>query len=170
MVGRDASLGAGRRLIPLMRIRIVAVGRGKRDPTAPLFERYVERLPWPIEVKEVEARGRSNAGERRDRERRLIGDAWPDGGLAIALDRRGESLTSEDFAARLREWRNRAVPEIVFLVGGADGLGDAVLKRADAVVSFGAMTWPHMLARVMLAEQLYRASTIHSGHPYHRSR
>lgn len=153
-----------------MRIRIIAVGRGKRDPTAPLFERYVERLPWPVEVKEVEARGRSTAGERRDRERRLIDAAWPDAGLAVALDRRGESLSSEDFAARVEDWRRRAVPEIAFLVGGADGLDAAVLKRADAVVSFGAMTWPHMLARVMLVEQLYRAAAIHSGHPYHRSR
>lgn len=153
-----------------MRIRIIAVGRGKRDPTAPLFEQYVKRLPWQIDVKEVQAHGRLSASERRDRQCKLIGDAWPGAGLTIALDRCGEPLTSEEFAAKLQDWQNQAIPEIAFLIGGADGLDDAILKRADVIVSFGAMTWPHMLVRVMLTEQLYRASTIHSGHPYHRSR
>ncbi len=151
-----------------MRIRIIAAGRGKRDLAAPLFEEYVKRLPWRVDVTEVEARGRLSAPERRKRERRLMDDAWPGAGLAVALDRRGRSLTSEAFAAELQAWQDRAVPEVAFLIGGADGLDGAVLTRADAVVSLGAMTWPHMLARAMLAEQLYRASAIRSGHPYHR--
>ncbi|MBH62492.1 MAG: 23S rRNA (pseudouridine(1915)-N(3))-methyltransferase RlmH [Alphaproteobacteria bacterium] len=151
-----------------MRVLIIAVGRGKRNPSASLFEDYVKRLPWRTELKEIETRGRISAGERQDREGKLVLDALPGSGLIVALDRSGKSLTSEAFAVKLQDWQNRSLPVVSFLIGGADGLANSILQRSDEVLSFGAMTWPHMLARVMLAEQLYRASTILSGHPYHR--
>ena len=151
-----------------MRVLILAVGRGKREPTAPLIEDYLKRLSWRTEIKEVELRGRMSSGERRTREGKLMLDALPAAGLTVALDPGGRSLTSEGFAKRLQEWQNRAVPVLSFLIGGADGFEKSMLKRCDDIVSLGAMTWPHMLARVMLVEQLYRASTIISGHPYHR--
>ena len=152
-----------------MRVLIIAVGRGKRDPTAPLIEDYLKRLPWQAEVKEVEVRGRLSAGERRTRESKLLLEALPGSGLTVALDRSGKSVSSEDMAKRVQDWQNRALPVISFLIGGADGFEKSILDRSDEVLSLGAMTWPHMLARVMLAEQLYRASTILSGHPYHRA-
>ena len=151
-----------------MRIQIIAVGRVKRDPTGALFKDYAKRLPWPANVKEVETRGRLSPSERRDRESKLLLEALPASGIAVALDGRGETLTSEKFAERLRNWQDRALPQISFLIGGADGLEERVLDHADVVLSLGAMTWPHMLVRVMLVEQLYRASTILAGHPYHR--
>jgi 23S rRNA (pseudouridine1915-N3)-methyltransferase len=152
-----------------MRVLIIAVGRGKRDPTAPLIEEYLKRLPWRTEFKEVEVRGRMNAGERQARECKLLLEALPESGLTVALDRSGKSVTSEGFAKRLQEWQNRALPIITFLIGGADGFEKSILERSNEIISLGAMTWPHMLVRVMLAEQLYRASSILSGHPYHRA-
>ena len=151
-----------------MRVLIIAVGRGRRDLCTPLFAEYVKRLPWRTELKEVKAQGRVSAGERLDQEGKLVLDALPDSGLIAALDRGGKSLTSEAFAGKLQDWQNRSIPIITFLIGGANGFSHSVLQRSDEVMAFGNMTWPHMLARVMLAEQLYRASTILSGHPYHR--
>ena len=93
----------------------------------------------------------------------------PKQAVLVALDARGQSLTSEAFAARLAKWRDGSAGDLAFVIGGADGLEPALVKRADLVLSLGAMTWPHMLARAMLAEQLYRAATILQGHPYHRA-
>ena len=95
--------------------------------------------------------------------------AVPDGARIVALDERGKSQTSEAFAKRLGIWRDDGVRAVAFLIGGADGLDESLRKRADMVVSFGALTWPHMLVRALLAEQLYRAHTILTGHPYHRA-
>ena len=151
-----------------MRILIIAVGRARRDPTGTLFDAYAKRLPWPIDVKEVEVRGKHGQRERRNRESRLLLEAAPKTGITVALDRSGKSLTSEGFAKHLKNWRDESVSHVAFFIGGAEGVDDQVLARADLVVSLGAMTWPHMLVRVMLVEQLYRASTILAGHPYHR--
>jgi 23S rRNA (pseudouridine1915-N3)-methyltransferase len=87
----------------------------------------------------------------------------------VALDRRGKVLDSEGFARRLQRWRDDSVNDVAFLIGGADGHGDALLKKAALILSFGAMTWPHLLARAMLAEQIYRAQQLLAGHPYHRA-
>lgn len=92
----------------------------------------------------------------------------PPGVRIVALDERGQAWTSRAFADRLAAWRDAGAPGLAFAIGGADGLGGAVIERADAVLSLGAMTWPHFLARVMLLEQLYRAQQILAGHPYHR--
>lgn len=102
------------------------------------------------------------------REAELILAAVPPGALLVALDERGRPWSSRELAERLAAWRDRGVTTLAFAIGGADGLGPAVIERADAVVSLGAMTWPHLLVRSLLLEQLYRAQQILAGHPYHR--
>ncbi len=103
------------------------------------------------------------------REGELLLDSVPPGAATVALDRRGKMLDSQAFADRLARWRDTSISDIAFLVGGAEGHGEALLSQADLVVSFGAMTWPHLLARAMLAEQIYRAQQLLAGHPYHRA-
>jgi len=102
------------------------------------------------------------------REAELILAAVPPGALLVALDERGRPWSSRELAERLAAWRDRGVTTLAFAIGGADGLGPAVIERADAVVSLGAMTWQHLLVRSLLLEQLYRAQQILAGHPYHR--
>jgi 23S rRNA (pseudouridine1915-N3)-methyltransferase len=108
------------------------------------------------------------AAELKRREAELILRAVAAGSRLVALDARGQQWTSGDFAQRIAAWRDAGTPALAFAIGGADGLGEAVITRADAVLSLGAMTWPHLLARVMLLEQLYRGQQILAGHPYHR--
>ncbi len=149
-----------------MRLVVAAVGRGREDPAQRLFEDYRTRLPWPLELREVRAGGGGEAGREREAAALLKGlsaDAH-----IVALDGAGKALTSEEFAARLANIRDDGTAVLAFLIGGADGHGEAVLARADMVLSLGPMTWPHLLVRAMLAEQLWRAASILSGHPYHR--
>lgn len=150
-----------------MRICLAAVGRLRRGPMRELVDTYLRRLPWTVIEREVEARGTPSADTRR-REGELLLAALPPAVRLVVLDAAGEDLTSEAFAARLGHWRDAGTPIVGFAIGGAEGLDDPVLQRADLTVAFGRMTWPHQLVRVMLAEQLYRAATILSGHPYHR--
>ena len=102
------------------------------------------------------------------REAELLSAALPDGATVVAMDERGKSLASPDFAARLGAWRDDGVRDLAFLIGGADGLAEEVRKRADLVLSLGKQTWPHQLVPALLAEQLYRGHAILTGHPYHR--
>ncbi|WP_273503323.1 23S rRNA (pseudouridine(1915)-N(3))-methyltransferase RlmH [Paracoccus sphaerophysae] len=156
-----------------MRIRIAAVGRmAARSPEALLVEDYLTRFAQtgralglgPATVAEVEDR----RGGGKPAEAALLSRQVPDGAAIIALDERGRTLSSPDFAVALARFRDQGRPEAVCLIGGADGLDPALRDRANLVMSFGAMVWPHMLVRVMLAEQLYRAATILAGGPYHR--
>lgn len=151
-----------------MRILVAAVGRAKRGPAQELYRIYAGRLAWKIELKEVEERRRLPAAEMKVREGRLLLDAIPGDAAVVALDESGRSLDSEGFAGKLADWRDQGRRTVAFVIGGPDGLDGRVLFRADLVLSLGPMTWPHMLVRGMLAEQLYRAQTILSGHPYHR--
>lgn len=149
-----------------MRLVVAAVGRGRDDPAQQLFENYRHRLPWPLELREVRAGGGGDAG--REREAAALLKGLPEGAYIVALDGTGKALTSEAFAARLARIRDDSVAVVAFLIGGADGHGAPALARADLVFSLGPMTWPHLLVRAMLAEQLWRAASILSGHPYHR--
>jgi 23S rRNA (pseudouridine1915-N3)-methyltransferase len=151
-----------------MRLTIAAVGRGRASPEAALYEHYASRIAWPLSLKEVEDRRPLPVPDRLAREAALLHAAIPRGARVIALDRNGTGLNSEAFATLLRNWRDGGVGDVAFLIGGAEGLDGTVLREADLVVSFGAATWPHLLARVLLAEQLYRAQQIMAGHPYHR--
>lgn len=157
----------------MMRVRIAAVGRlSSRAPEAALIEDYLTRFTQtgrslglgPAAVAEVEDR----KGGGKPAEAALLLRQIPDGAAVIALDERGRTLNSPQFAEALGRFRDQGRPDAVCLIGGADGLDPQLRDRADLVISFGAMVWPHMLVRVMLAEQLYRAATILAGGPYHR--
>ena len=124
-------------------------------------------MPAPAIV-ELEEKRRLPAAELKMREAELMLAAVPAEARLVALDQRGKEWSSLDLADRLRAWRDGGAGALAFAIGGAEGLGAAVIERADAVLSLGAMTWPHLLARCMLLEQLYRAQQILSGHPYHR--
>jgi len=148
-------------------MHLIAIGRLREGPEAALFERYSVRLRPRLTVAEL-AEERGSVGVIKRREGVALLAALPKEAFAVALDQGGEALASEAFAARLQQWLMLSRP-VCFLIGGAEGLDAPVIARADAVLSFGAMTWPHLLVRGMLAEQLYRAQAIAQGHPYHRA-
>lgn len=159
-----------------MLIALAAIGRLKSGPERELVQRYLERARASgralglsgFEVSEyAEARSRSDAERQREEAQLLLKNRAP-GGLLVALDEKGKSLSSETFADWIGRERDRGTAAIHFVLGGADGLAPEVRKDADLVLSFSPLTWPHQLARILLAEQLYRATTILSGHPYHR--
>jgi len=155
-----------------MRIAIAAVGKWKAGPERALFEEYKKRLKWPVTLKEVEERRPLPASQLKSREAELLLDAVPGKAgsrLLIALDERGKTLSSGALAKQIAAWQQRGIGELAFAIGGADGLDDGLRAQAGMLLSLGAMTWPHMLVRVMLIEQLYRAQQILAGHPYHRA-
>ena len=152
-----------------MRLHVVAVGRLKTGPHADLARHYADRLKWPLSIREVEERRKLSPAELMEREGALLLSAVPPGALVVALDEEGTPLTSDDFAQRLQHWRSEGVGDVAFLIGGAEGLSAAVREKARFRLSLGAMTWPHLLVRGMLFEQLYRAQQILAGHPYHRA-
>lgn len=150
-----------------MRLLLLAVGRAKGSPEQALFEHYKKRLPWPIDVVEVEEKRPIQGPERKAREAELLLAKLPKNVFLAALDPRGEALSSEALADRFLRWQGLG-RDLAFVIGGADGLDEAVLSRAEARLSLGAMVWPHLLVRTLLAEQLWRAHSINTGHPYHR--
>ncbi len=159
-----------------MRLTLVAVGRARvgarGSALQQLYDDYAERLtkgPWgALRLKEVEERRVAASGERPAREAALIRQALPAGAYRIVLDERGRTLGSRDFAGHLQGVADSGRAELAFVIGGADGLDPGLRQEADLLLSLGAMTWPHLLVRVLLAEQLFRAQSILSGHPYHR--
>jgi len=153
---------------PPVRILIAAAGRARPGPEAALFDHFARRLTTPITVREVEEKRQLPVAERRRSEGRKLLACVPDGAAVVALDERGKALDSPGLATQLVGWREGGTRDVAFLIGGADGHDAAVKKCADLVLSLGAMTWPHLLVRAMLCEQLYRAQTIITGHPYHR--
>lgn len=152
-----------------MRLTLACIGRAGRGPERDLYEHYAGRIRWPLTLRELEEKKKLPRAELIRREGELLLGAVPDNATLVALDRRGKVLDSEAFAQRLSRWRDDGVPDIAFLIGGADGHGEPLLQRASLILSFGAMTWPHLLARAMLAEQIYRAQQLLAGHPYHRA-
>lgn len=153
---------------PPIRLYILAVGRLRRGPLYELQALYAARILPPPTIIEVEEKRRLPAAELKRREAELVLAALPSGARLIALDERGSAWSSLELADHLRDWRDAGAAAVAFAIGGADGLGSAVIERADVVLSLGPMTWPHLLARGMLLEQLYRAQQILAGHPYHR--
>ena len=151
-----------------MQITVAAVGRARAGPERDIYDDYVRRSSWPIVLKEVEEPRKLAPGARMASEAQKLLSAIPETAKVIALDERGKSLTSRQLAQLLGRWRDEGERDVAFLIGGADGLDKSLRGSADLVLSFGALTWPHMLVRPLLAEQLYRAQSILSGHPYHR--
>ena len=152
-----------------MKLTIAAIGRAGRGPERDLYEHYAGRIRWPLTLRELEEKRKLSPPEMIKREGELLLGVVPPKAVLVALDRRGRTLDSEAFADRMRRWRDDSVSDLAFLIGGADGHGEPLLGRCALVVSFGAMTWPHLLARAMLAEQIYRAQQLLAGHPYHRA-
>ena len=160
-----------------MRIVLICVGRLKAGPERELFARYFKRLTDTargvgiagVDLREVDESRARRREDRREEEAASIIAAAPSGASLIALDERGNSPTSEEWADDIRRARDAAQAFYAVVVGGPDGLSTSLRAKARRVVSFGAMTWPHQLARVMASEQLYRALSILSGHPYHRA-
>ena len=156
-----------------MRVHICAVGRLRAGPELALIEDYLTRFDrtgralglGPATLHEVE----DKKGGGMAAEAALLERALPRNGTLVALDERGKTLTSPDFARKLAAWRDDGCSDLAFVIGGADGIAPDLRKKADFSLSFGQMVWPHMLARLMLTEQLYRAATILAGTPYHRS-
>jgi 23S rRNA (pseudouridine1915-N3)-methyltransferase len=151
-----------------VRLTIAAIGRAPRGPERDLYEHYAGRIRWPLTLRELEERRKLPPIELIRREGELLLAAAPRKSLLVALDRRGKALESEAFSRHVARWRDGAA-DVAFLIGGADGHGESLLKQASLVLSFGIMTWPHLLARAMLAEQIYRAQQLLAGHPYHRA-
>ncbi|NGQ90177.1 23S rRNA (pseudouridine(1915)-N(3))-methyltransferase RlmH [Rhodobacter sp. HX-7-19] len=155
-----------------MRVHLCAVGRMRAGPERYLVDDYVTRFDrtgralglGPLSEHEVEDR----KGGGMEAEAELLSRAIPGGALVVTMDERGKSLSSPEFSAELARWRDAGRQDVAFVIGGADGIAPSLRSRADFSISFGRMVWPHMLVRVMLAEQLYRAATILAGGPYHR--
>ncbi len=156
-----------------MRVHLCAVGRMRAGPERQLVDDYMTRFDrsgralglGPLSEHEVE----DKRGGGMEAEAELLTRAVPGGALLAVLDERGRVLSSPDFADQLAKWRDAGRQDVAFVIGGADGIAPDLRNRADFALSFGAMVWPHMLVRVMLAEQLYRAATILGGGPYHRA-
>ncbi|MFQ5954539.1 MAG: 23S rRNA (pseudouridine(1915)-N(3))-methyltransferase RlmH [Kiloniellales bacterium] len=151
-----------------MRIVIAAVGRARAGPTRELFEHYRRRIGWPVALKEVEERRPLPPDRLKRREAELLQAAVPKGARLVALDEAGKALTSAQFADLIGRWRDDGARDLAFVIGGAEGLDERLRGRADLILRLGRMTWPHLLVRALLAEQLYRAQQILAGHPYHR--
>ena len=139
-----------------MLLHLIVRGKIGRGPEAELVDRYLKRIAWPVKVTELPESGGKEPLPAAT------------GSVTILLDEKGENLGSLAFARRLEGWRDEGRREARFLIGGADGFGDAERSQADLLLSFGKATWPHLLARAMLAEQLFRATSILANHPYHR--
>lgn len=152
-----------------MRIVIGAVGRMRAGPMRTLMETYLGRMTsLPVDVREVVPRGNLPAPKLKVAEAGLLLQALPESGPLVAMDERGDDLSSQALASLLAGWRDEGHSACGFAIGGADGLDASLRQRAAKTIRFGRATWPHMLVRVMLAEQLYRSQQILAGHPYHR--
>ena len=145
-----------------MRITLLAVGKMKASPERDLVKRYETRLTWPLKVIEV-------AQSDKTSEAKALLSKLPSQAMCLVLDERGQTLSSDKLAEQIGRWQSEGHSDLACVIGGADGLSHEVRDRADFTLAFGPATWPHMLVRPMLLEQLYRAQSILAGHPYHRA-
>lgn len=160
-----------------MRVVVIAVGRLKSGPERELVDRYGQRFLdlsrrlgfRGLDIHEVPESRAQETPVRMAEEAAAIARLIPDDAVAIALDEKGKTLTSTAFAEQLGRWRDESTANIVFVIGGADGLSPELRRRLQMTLAFGSATWPHQLVRIMLLEQIYRAATILAGHPYHRA-
>jgi 23S rRNA (pseudouridine1915-N3)-methyltransferase len=175
--GADANRQRGVLTCAPMRIVVIAVGRLKQGPERELAERYRERFDdlgrrlgfRGLDIREIAESRAREADARIAEEASAILAAVPDNAVLVALDEHGQSIDSSAFARQIGHWRDHAVANTTFVIGGADGLSPELQGKAKLRVAFGAATWPHQMVRVLLLEQLYRAATILAGHPYHRA-
>jgi 23S rRNA (pseudouridine1915-N3)-methyltransferase len=160
-----------------MRLLVIAIGRLKQGPERELAERYRERFDdlgrnlgfRGLTLHEIPESRAQDAAARMAEEAAAISAAIPAKSILVAMDERGNNIDSPAFARHLGRWRDEAVANTIFVIGGADGLSPDLRRKAKLTLAFGAATWPHQMVRIMLLEQLYRAATILAGHPYHRA-
>jgi 23S rRNA (pseudouridine1915-N3)-methyltransferase len=160
-----------------MRLLVIAVGRLKNGPERDLVERYRERFSSlartlgfrGLEIKEAAESRARDVATRMAEEAAAITALIPENAVTVALDERGKAIDSAAFAKQLGQWRDESIANVVFVIGGADGLSPELRRTIKTVFAFGTVTWPHQLVRIMLMEQIYRAATILAGHPYHRA-
>ncbi len=155
-----------------MRIILAASGRWKSGkqttPERILYDHYASRIRFSLELREIEEKKNIDKKMLKKRESDLLFSQVPDGAVIVALDQTGKPIKSIEFARKLENWRDQGTKCVVFMIGGPDGLDELVKKRAQFIMSLGNLTWPHLLVRGMLIEQIFRAECILSGHPYHR--
>ena len=152
-----------------MNLTILAIGKMKKNsPEQELINFYVRNSLWPIKIVELEEKRSLTGDALKNAESNLLLKHVPDSAKIVVLDERGQNISSTEFSNQLVRWQDTGFNDVVFLIGGADGHSSFLRQRADLLLSFGKMTLPHMLMRVVLCEQLYRAYTISIGHPYHK--
>ncbi len=159
-----------------MRFTFSCIGRMKAGADKDILDRYLDRARKTgralgiseVTVSELSESRAQRAEDRKSEEAAAILQSLSAGAKLVVLDENGKNLSSPEFSNRLEGWKDNSTPEVVFAIGGADGHGPELLARADLKLALGAMTWPHQIARILLAEQIYRSMTIQAGHPYHR--
>jgi 23S rRNA (pseudouridine1915-N3)-methyltransferase len=153
-----------------MRIRILSIGKFENSPHKTVFDHYLKRLKWKVELKELELRNsdKLSSPERKKGEGELILKTLKPSSKLIICDENGEQFTSQNFAKLISNFALHGSSDLTFVIGGSDGLGEEILQKSKSKIAFGKMTLPHLMVRVILIEQLYRAQTIIEGHPYHR--
>lgn len=150
-----------------MKILISAIGKAKSNAQQQLYMDYIKRLPWKVVCKEFDIK-LSDVAQKKAKEAELLLGACAGYDKIIALDESGKLLSSREFSEHLGKWQGEGSSSFAFIIGGADGLDETVLKRANLIWSLGRVTWPHILVRSLIAEQIYRANCLLSNHPYHR--
>lgn len=151
----------------MLKVDIISIARIKKGPYYDLIEDYKKRIRWSLTIYELESKHSDPKKCQLDEEEKILKHI-SDQAIVVALDERGDGLKSLDFAKMLENFKNNGDNHIQFIIGGADGLTQKTRDKTDILLSFGQQTWPHLLARVMLLEQVYRAQQILAGHPYHR--
>lgn len=152
-----------------MRITIIAIGKIGKSAAADMVADFVRRTPWDITIKEFEIKKPAQSSTlRKAQEAEKICSAIPENAAVIALDEGGKNFSSRQFAEKIDGFQTAGFSQIAFIIGGADGLDDTIKQKADITIAFGTLTWPHMMVRILLAEQIYRVWSILNNHPYHR--
>lgn len=150
-----------------MNIQILACGRLKNGAHKDLFDDYLKRMDWGVTLHEIDSKHKEQGKIHTDECAQILGKLSAQS-FIVAMDERGKTFSSRDFAGKIQDLQNAGQSQIQFILGGADGLSNEIRSRANLLLSFGKQTWPHMLARVMLLEQIYRSQQILKNHPYHR--
>ena len=151
----------------MFKIEIICVSKMRKGTFYDIAQNYQKRLQWPLAIREVESSHKTQAQIQKDEEEKILA-CLKGGAVTIALDERGKSYKSVDFAKKLENFAMEGRSDLQFIIGGAYGLSDPVRQKADLLLSFGQQTWPHLMARTMLIEQIYRSQQILAGHPYHK--
>tara|TARA_B100001179_G_C18586104_1_gene402283 strand:+ start:977 stop:1435 length:459 start_codon:yes stop_codon:yes gene_type:complete len=151
-----------------MKVTLIVSGKMKSGPELDLYINYIERLPYSVSLIEIDVKGSDETQKNLSENKRFMEELSRINGYVIALDEKGKSLTSRQIAEKFNNITLLGHDHIIFLIGGSSGLSEEVKQQCDLLISFGKMTWPHKLVRVMLAEQLYRIYSINVNHPYHK--